>query len=93
MVSVTGARKVMGEAPEVQRRRLELKTTNAVRTLKAGVERARAELTEQGELENDEATAPMTVGERVTLYPLALPDLRKRLEPGSVDVIVAVPSG
>ena len=91
MVSVTDARKVMGEAPEVQRRGLELKTTNAVRTLKAGVERTRAGLTEQGELENDEATAPMTVGKRVTLYPLALPDLRKRLEPGSVDVIVAVP--
>ena len=90
LVTVTDAAKsqVIGAPPEVQRQALALVRDGAERTAAAAVARVLKEQADEGIPETD---PPTSFGENATFHVCSVADLRKRLEPATVDLIVACP--
>ena len=91
IVSVTDATKVKDESRRAQRRGLELKTRNKVKTVKAGVDQASQEFAPKTKSDKKYIVPFWSMGEGVTLLLLDLPGLRDCVEPATVDVVIAVP--
>ena len=95
-VSDASRNRVLRAPPEVQRRAVDMVRNGGVRTASAAVDRLMAGAPEPGtEPEADPDPDPDTtarVGDRVTLHACSVAGLGKRLEPGSVDLIVACPA-
>ena len=90
-VSDAAKSKVIGVAQEGQRQALALVEDGTVRTLAAGIGRVLEENSGKGCDHIPETDPPMTLGESATFYTCSVADLRKRLEPGTVDLVVARP--
>ena len=79
------------ESRRAQRRGLELKTRNKVKTVKAGVDQASQEFAPKTKSDKKYIVPFWSMGEGVTLLLLDLPGLRDCVEPATVDVVIAVP--
>ena len=82
---------VLGAPREVQRQALALVRSGAERTASAAVAKVQEESSEQGDEHDPEADPPTTFGENATFHSCSVADLRKRLQPGTADLIVACP--
>ena len=83
--------KVLDASPEAQRQGLALVQDGTVGTLAAGIARV-LEGNQERERERFRRIDPPTTLEGwATLYPCSAPNLRKRLDPGTVDLIVTCP--
>ena len=93
LITVTDAArsKVIGAPPEVQRRALAHVREGKVRTMAAAVARVLENISEQESEQVAEPDLPATFGESGLFYHCSVAELGKRLEPGKVDLIVALP--
>ena len=82
---------VLGAPREVQQQALALVRSGAERTDSAAVARVQEESSKQEDEQAPEADPPTTFGENATFYSCSVASLRKRLEPGTADLIVACP--
>ena len=82
---------VLGAPCEVRRQALALVRSGAERTASAAVSRVQEESSEQEGEQAPEADPPTTFGENATFHACSVADLRKRLQPGTADLIVACP--
>ena len=93
-VSDAARGRVLGASPEVQRRAVAMVRNGESRTVGAAVDRVMAGVPGPGteaEAEPDPDTTARS-GDRVTLHVCPVAGLARRLEPGSVNLIVACPA-
>lgn len=82
---------VLGSPREVHRQALALVRSGAERTASAAVARVLGDHSEQEDEQASETGPPATFGENATFHACSVAGLRKRLEPGTADLIVACP--
>ena len=90
-VSVSAASRVVNEAPEVQRRVVDLVSTGKARTLGAAVRKVRLEVALPGEPEQPEPTVTRAPSETTTLHAVTIAGLYGLVEPGSLDAVIVHP--
>ena len=91
LVTYSDASSILKESPEVQRRAVELVQSGKARTAKVGAMLAIQEVSENMAAGEAGIEQPRIVGEVARLYCSSLANFGQRLEPGSVQLIVAIP--
>ena len=90
LVTYSDASSILKESPEVQRRAVELVQSGKARTAKVGAMLAIQEVSESIAAGEDGIEQPRMVGEVARLFCSSLANFGQRLEPGSVQLIIAV---
>ena len=94
LATVTGAARdrVIKAPPEVQRRAVDMVRSGEARTVSAAVNQVMAGVSGSGTEPDSDPGTTAGFGDRVTLHTCSVAGLTRRLEPGSVDLIITCPA-
>ena len=91
LVRYSDASGIVGESPEVQRRAVDLVQSGHAKTVRTGAKLAKQVMAGDTAAIEAGTEHPRRVGEAATLYRSSVASLGARLDPGSVQIIIAVP--
>ena len=91
MVSFSDAAAVVSQPPEIQQEAVARRRAGKERTLRAAAKRIGEEIREQADAATAKEVLSMPVTERVRLVKSEVGDLRRHVEAGTVDAILAFP--